>query len=122
MKRTLIMLFSIISFLSYFGNIEVLASSKEHIKQDTILVSGLCDNCKERIENGALIKGVKKAQWNKYSKELVVIYNSEITDLVKIQKAINEEGYDTENFKATDKQYSKLPKCCAYREKGAKTH
>ena len=102
----------------YLSNI----SSKKDIRTDTIHVDGNCNMCKDRIENAALIKGVKKVTWDKYKDQLVVIYDSSKTDLNKIQKAIAEAGHDTEKYKASDKTYNSLPKCCAYREEGAHTH
>ena len=97
-------------------------SAKRDIRTDTIHVDGNCNMCKKRIENAALIRGVKKATWNKYKDQLVVIYDANKTTLLKIEKAVAEVGHDTPHFKADDKVYSRLPKCCLYREKGAKTH
>lgn len=96
--------------------------SKKEIRTDTLHVEGNCNLCKERIENAALIKGVKKVVWDKYKHQLIVIYDTNKTDLDKIQKAIAEAGHDTPKYKANNDVYNGLPKCCAYREPGAYTH
>ena len=98
------------------------AANNNNIQTDSIWVDGLCNMCKARIENAALIKGVKKATWDKYTKMLVVIYDSKKTNIDTIQQAIAKAGHDTKKYKATDEEYHKLPKCCAYREEGAHTH
>ncbi|MEN8251884.1 MAG: hypothetical protein ABFS32_23385 [Bacteroidota bacterium] len=84
-------------------------------------VSGVCSMCEERIENAALIKGVKQAEWDKTTKMLKVIYNSYKTDELQIHKAVAEHGHDTKKEKADDEVYKKLPFCCHYRD-GAKDH
>lgn len=94
----------------------------KEIMQDTIFVDGICNMCKDRIENAALVRGVKKVEWNKATSELVVIYDSSKTSLNIIQLSINEAGYDTRDHKAKLEDYKRLPKCCAYREPGAKKH
>ncbi|MCK5846167.1 MAG: copper chaperone [Bacteroidales bacterium] len=97
-------------------------SSKKDIRTDTIHVDGNCNMCKNRIEDAALIRGVKKADWHKHHDHLVVIYDANKVSISDIEKAVAEVGHDTENFKAEDKVYNKLPKCCLYREEGARTH
>lgn len=108
--------------LSNSNPILINASSKKDIRTDTLHVEGNCNMCKTRIENAALIKGVKKAVWDKYKHQLIVIYDANKTDLDKIQKAIADVGHDTPKYKASDEVYNGLPKCCAYREPGAHTH
>ncbi len=98
-------------------------SAKKDIRSDTIHVDGNCNMCKDRIENAALIKGVKKATWNKHEDQLVVIYDASKTSISEIEKAVAKVGHDTPNFKADDKVYNNLPKCCQYRDKCCnKTH
>ncbi|OQX97262.1 MAG: hypothetical protein B6I20_12980 [Bacteroidetes bacterium 4572_117] len=84
-------------------------------------VKGVCKMCKERIENAALIKGVKFAEWDKQTNKLKVVFNSQKTTLDKIHKSIADAGHDTDKLKGNDGAYKKLPKCCAYRD-GAKKH
>ncbi|MEL6589518.1 MAG: hypothetical protein AAFP02_19225 [Bacteroidota bacterium] len=79
-------------------------------------VQGVCIMCKLRIENAALIKGVKLAEWDQETGVLKVIYKPKQTTLEEIQKAVAEHGHDTKTVKASDKSYSNLPACCAYRD------
>ena len=98
-------------------------SAKKDIRSDTIHVDGNCNICKSRIEDAALIKGVKKATWNKHKDQLVVIYDASKTSISEIEKAVAMVGHDTPNFKADDKVYNNLPNCCRYRDKCCnKTH
>ena len=46
--------------------------SQTTIITSTVAVKGNCDDCKERIENAADIKGVKTSNWNKDKKVLTV--------------------------------------------------
>ena len=84
-------------------------------------VDGVCKMCKERIENAALIKGVKLAEWNKESGKLKVIFNTKKTTLDKIHKSIAAAGHNTSELKGDDEAYKKLPGCCAYRD-GVEKH
>lgn len=84
-------------------------------------VSGVCDQCKVRIENAALIKGVKMAEWNKETHHIKVVYTTTKTSEMDIHMAIAEFGHDTEKVKAKDEDYEKLPGCCAYRD-GVRAH
>ena len=84
-------------------------------------VAGVCDMCKERIEEAALIKGVKLVEWNKEAQLLKVIYNTKKTDETTILTAVANAGHDTEKVKAPDAAYQKLPACCAYRD-GVEVH
>lgn len=85
------------------------------MKTDTITVFGNCGQCKERIEEAAYVKGVKSAVWNKTTKILTLVYNSTKTDIDKISLAIAKAGHDNRNHLSSDKEYKKLPGCCAYR-------
>jgi len=79
-------------------------------------VEGVCEMCEERIENGALIKGVKKAEWDKETEMITVIYNPEKVTLLDIHKAIAEIGHSTDKVEAKESVYKKLPACCQYDE------
>ena len=79
-------------------------------------VSGVCDMCKKRIENAALIKGVKYAEWDKKTGIITVIYDDRKTTNEAIQEAIAEHGHDTPLAKADSLDYKKLPDCCYYRD------
>ena len=94
---------------------------KKKIETCEIQVSGVCKMCKKRIENAALIKGVKMAEWSKETGVLKVVYKTKNVTEGQIHAAIAEAGHDTDKAKAPDKKYSKLPKCCRYRD-GVKVH
>lgn len=97
-----------------FAYIGVNAQSKETVKTDTFTVEGRCDMCKARIENAALIKGVKSADWNESTHILTVIYNPQKVELTTIHNAIANAGHKTSLVSQNMAAYNKLPKCCAY--------
>lgn len=87
--------------------------------KDTIIsfkVYGVCEQCKERIEQVANGKGVLSAIWGVDSKLLSLQFNLSQTSLEKIQNRIVNVGHDLENKKAKDAVYRSLPGCCRYRE------
>jgi periplasmic mercuric ion binding protein len=90
--------------------------SQNSIVTATLSVKGNCDMCKDRIENAADIKGVKNCNWDEKTKVAKIVFDSKKTDMLAIEKAIAAAGYDTENVKADQKAYSKLPKCCRYND------
>ena len=79
-------------------------------------VFGACEMCKDRIENTARIRGVKKAVWDVDSKMLSLVYNPSLASLEKIQNRIVAVGHDIDNKKAKEMVYNALPACCHYRE------
>ncbi|HEU4470805.1 MAG TPA: hypothetical protein VFR58_06980 [Flavisolibacter sp.] len=89
-------------------------------KTEKIKVAGECGMCKKTIESTAKKAGASYAAWNADTKELSVKFNSNATDMARIQKAIAAEGYDTPAAKASDESYNKLEACCQY-ERAAKT-
>ncbi len=114
--------------LIYISFLIVVALSASHstiaqnkIDTTTFKVAGVCEMCKERIENASLINGVKFTEWNKESKFLTVIYKPEKVTVEDLHKAVAEYGHDTEKVKSEKKAYEKLPFCCEYRG-GLKTH
>ena len=86
-----------------------------------IQVTGVCKMCKKRIENAALIKGVKMAEWDKVGQSLKVVYKPKNVSEIEIHQAVANAGHDTDKVEASVKSYSKLPKCCRYRD-GVKVH
>jgi copper chaperone CopZ len=88
------------------------------VTTSTISVKGNCDDCKERIENAADIKGVKNGTWNKDKKVLTVTFDTKKVSLTQIEEAIAKAGYATANNAADANSYKKLPDCCKY-EQGA---
>lgn len=88
-------------------------------KTDTFKVWGNCGMCETKIEGAATkVKGVIKAEWNAERGEMILTYDPDEINVLEVQKAIANVGYDTEKVKASDKAYNKLHGCCQYeREK-----
>ena len=84
-------------------------------RTETIKVQGACGMCETRIEKAAKLDGVSKADWDKATKTLTVVYDPSKVTNDDIQKKIASVGHDTEKFKADDKVYDGLPGCCKYR-------
>ncbi|GBL35436.1 hypothetical protein EMGBS15_10310 [Filimonas sp.] len=104
-----------ISIMLIFSLIQTTLFAQGKMKTDTVTIDGNCGQCKTRIEEASYIKGVKQVEWNKKTKVLTVTYNSEKTTLDQIELAIAKAGHDSKEHKSTDKDYKKLPSCCAYR-------
>jgi periplasmic mercuric ion binding protein len=74
--------------------------------------------CETRIEKAAgSLEGVSKADWNKETKVIELVFDDTKTSTDKIEKAIATVGHDTPNHKAKDEVYNKLPACCKYDRK-----
>lgn len=96
---------------------ENLNTSPKTIVPKTLKVEGLCEMCKERIENAAKkVVGVSSASWDNKTKVLHLNVDSSKTTLRVISLAIAGAGHDTEQHKADDKTYNALPSCCKYRK------
>jgi periplasmic mercuric ion binding protein len=108
MKNIIVLLISLLAFS--------VKAQNNTVKTVTIHVSGNCEECKERIENAADIKGVKLSKWDTKTKIAKVTYDTTKTSLLKIEEAIAAKGYDAGPVKATQSSYMKLPKCCRYRD------
>ncbi len=81
-------------------------------------VSGNCEMCKNTIETAAKsVPGVSNANWNVESKVFTVDFDSTVTNIDAIHKAISAAGYDTDKMKGDDKVYENLPACCHYERK-----
>ena len=80
----------------------------------TFKVSGNCSSCKKHIETAAHIAGVTKADWNKDTKVLTLVYDPAKVTPDDVQKRIAAVGYDTPKFRGDDKAYGKLDECCQY--------
>lgn len=86
-------------------------------KSETIKVWGNCSMCEETIEKAAKKAGAVSAAWNEETKMLAVSYNPEKSNSYKIQQAIAQAGYDTQDLKGNSKAYDKLHGCCKYDRK-----
>ncbi|MDR1645516.1 MAG: efflux RND transporter periplasmic adaptor subunit [Tannerellaceae bacterium] len=81
-----------------------------------LTVQGLCEMCKERIENAAKqTKGVIFASWNMETKQLHLEYDPEQTSADAVARSVAQSGHDAGAYKADDKIYLALPDCCKYR-------
>jgi Cu(I)/Ag(I) efflux system membrane fusion protein len=99
------------------NNSPVVKITADSIQKSTFKVSGNCDMCKDRIEEAAKsVKGVSIAGWNVKTKIMDIEYNSKLTSVETIQRAIARAGHDTGKYKASDKVYTSLPTCCLYRK------
>ena len=84
-------------------------------KTEMFKVKGNCGMCEKRIEKAAMsVEGVSKADWDKETKLIEVVFDDKKTDVHKVHKTIAEAGHDTDMHRANDEVYSKLPGCCKY--------
>lgn len=111
MKTIVSILILFLSILSQTQN-----APKTDVATITFKVSGNCDQCKERIENAADIKGVKVCTWDIKTHVAKVVYNPSKVTPEQIKQAIANAGHDVEGYKASDKAYKELSDCCKYRE------
>jgi len=83
---------------------------------DTFKVKGGdCFESKKQIESAALdVIGVSMANWNSEKQELRIIFDESKTKVENIKKAVAKAGFDTDDFKAKDEVFNKLPDCCKY--------
>ena len=100
----------------FLGCMHIGFAQQKDIQTDTILVTGNCGMCKTRIENAAYINGVKRADWDKNTQQLIVVYKPSKINKITIERTIAAAGHDTKNVKADSNSYSKLPACCSYRD------
>jgi cation transport ATPase len=83
-----------------------------------IEVNGNCDMCQSRIQKAAFsVQGVKSATWSVETHQLNLILNEEKATILDVKKAVAKAGYDTDEVKATNENYDKLPGCCQYERK-----
>jgi Cu(I)/Ag(I) efflux system membrane fusion protein len=79
-------------------------------------VQGLCEMCKERIEQAAKkVKSVASAFWDMETKQLRIVYKPGQTSPEAVAQSVAQAGHDTDTYKADDKTYDALPDCCKYR-------
>jgi len=83
----------------------------------TVNVYGNCGMCEKTIEKAAFVEGVAEADWDKKTKQAVIRYDSTKTNVDEVLQRIADSGYDNESYRAPDKAYGKLPKCCKYERK-----
>lgn len=103
--------------IAFATNISIAQNKKynsSRVQTDTIRVEGVCSQCKSRIEEAAYIRGVRRAEWDKASKQLTVVYNPQRVKKEDVEKSIAKSGHSTENQTRDQNSYDKLPSCCAY--------
>lgn len=89
----------------------------QDIQQESFEVSGICDMCRERIETAAKsVTGVISASWDISTGKILVGFNSVVTSIDAVQRAIADSGHDNVRYRAPDEVYNKLPGCCLYRK------
>jgi copper chaperone CopZ len=108
---------TIINLFFLFCIVSTSFSQENAPKTMTLLVKGNCDECKQRIENAADIKGVKLCNWDKEKQVATIIYRPDKVTPEQIEKAIAASGHDAGVTKAQSGTYQKLPDCCKYRDK-----
>jgi len=78
-------------------------------------VKGNCKMCKKTIETSALtLDGVHKAEWNVQSKQIDLVYDDQLVELMTIHNAIASSGYSTDLVDLNQEAYDNLPLCCKY--------
>jgi mercuric ion binding protein len=92
----------------------------QKVNNDILKVWGNCGMCKKTIEKAAKSAGAKTANWDAELQQLIVSYKSDKTSNFKIQQAVAESGYDTQNVTASDEAYNQLHGCCKYERKSIK--
>ena len=107
-------------FILFMGMVSAQFAGAQTSIQDSIIVNGNCGMCKKTIEKSALAAGATTAFWDRKAKILKVEFDSTKTNNEKIQKAVANSGYDTQDFTAPDEVYSKLEECCHYDRKPLK--
>lgn len=130
MKQTIKILFfvSIGLLIGYFiadFNLENEAEISNPEKAETIVelmgtettfgVKGNCKMCKKTIETAALsLDGVHKAVWDVKTKQIDLVYDDQLVELMTIHNTIANSGYSTELVDLNKEAYDNLPMCCQY--------
>ena len=130
MKQTIKILFfvSIGLLIGYFiadFNLENEAEISNPEKAETIVelmgtettfgVKGNCKMCKKTIETAALsLDGVHKAVWDVQTKQIDLVYDDQLVELMTIHNTIANSGYSTELVDLNREAYDNLPMCCQY--------
>lgn len=95
--------------------ISLSSQAQSDIHTDSFKVAGNCGMCKERIEDAAYVKGVKRATWNEATQMLTVIYRSGKVSVSDIETRVANAGHATAHVEAPEAAYRKLPECCQYK-------
>ena len=104
------------------NNTEITSVKHDDKVTKTFKVYGNCGMCEKTIERALKgVKGIEKADWNKETKTMEVTFDEGVITLKEIKQKIADVGYDTDEVRASEKVYNKLPGCCQY-ERPESTH
>lgn len=92
----------------------VATAQMKNAKTETVKIFGNCGMCETKIEKAGTQKDIASVDWNKDTKMATITYDSKITNKEEILKRIALAGYDSEQFRAEEAAYTKLPGCCQY--------
>ena len=124
-----IILFALIGLFIGYGITTITNSEEVEIvdnnKAETIIelmgtetsfaVKGNCKMCKKTIETSALsLDGVHKANWDVKTKQIDLIYDEQLVELMTIHNTIAASGYSTELVDLNQEAYDNLHLCCQY--------
>jgi periplasmic mercuric ion binding protein len=93
------------------GNMNMIMDST---KTESFKVFGKCDMCKVRIEKTVISEGATSASWDSKTQILTVAFDPSKTSKDRLSRKLASVGHDTEDYKAPDNVYEKLPGCCHY--------
>lgn len=113
-----IILLSIVTLNFAVGYAQENKSTTSKIQTETFTVEGACSMCKTRIENAALLNGVKSADWDMNTHTITVVYNPQKVSLQAIHQSIANAGHQTSLLAPNMEAYKKFPACCAYLKGG----
>jgi len=120
MKKLLVVPIMLASVWLSFGNElnsknAFSVSEIQHLETTTFKVYGNCNMCKKTIESSLKdVEGIQKADWDVKSKMMTITFNPHQISLKSIKEKIASVGYDTDEVKAQESVYNKLPNCCQY--------
>ena len=83
--------------------------------ESSFAVKGNCKMCKKTIETSAMsLDGVLKADWDVKTKQIDLVYDDQLVELMTIHNTIAASGYSTELVDLNQEAYDNLPLCCQY--------
>ena len=83
--------------------------------ETSFAVKGNCKMCKKTIETSAMsLDGVHKANWDVKTKQIDLVYDDQLVELMTIHNTIAASGYSTDLVDLNQEAYDNLPLCCQY--------
>ena len=83
--------------------------------ESSFAVKGNCKMCKKTIETSAMsLDGVLKANWDVKTKQIDLVYDDQLVELMTIHNTIAASGYSTDLVDLNQEAYDNLPLCCQY--------